>query len=125
GDRAPGAPCHYLPSVLTGVTPEMEIFQTEVFGPVAALIPFETEEDAIALANATDYGLASYAFSSDSARMWRLRDGLEFGMAGINTGVISNEIAPFGGIKESGIGREGGREGIADYLESKYALVAS
>ncbi len=124
GTAAPNLPHHYLPTVLTGITTEMQIARTEVFGPVAALIPFETEEQAIALANSTDYGLASYFYTRDMARIWRLRDALEFGMVGVNACALGNEIAPFGGIKESGIGREGGREGIDDYLESKYALVA-
>jgi succinate-semialdehyde dehydrogenase/glutarate-semialdehyde dehydrogenase len=125
GAVAEGAPQHYLPTVMTGVTTQMQIAGTEVFGPVAALIPFDTEEEAIEIANSTEYGLASYFYTTDTARMWRVRDALEFGMVGVNTCALGNEIAPFGGVKESGIGREGGREGIEEYLESKYALMVS
>lgn len=124
GATAQDMPKHYLPTVMTGITTEMQIAGTEVFGPVAALIPFETEEEAIAIANSTEYGLASYFYTTDTARMWRVKDALEFGMVGVNTCALGNEIAPFGGVKESGIGREGGREGIEEYLESKYALMA-
>jgi succinate-semialdehyde dehydrogenase/glutarate-semialdehyde dehydrogenase len=124
GTTAEDMPKHYLPTVMTGITTEMQITGTEVFGPVAALIPFETEEEAIAIANSTEYGLASYFYTQNAARMWRVKDALEFGMVGVNTCALGNEIAPFGGVKESGIGREGGREGIEEYLESKYALMA-
>jgi succinate-semialdehyde dehydrogenase/glutarate-semialdehyde dehydrogenase len=125
GALAPDMPHHYLPTVLTNITTQMQITGTEVFGPVAALIPFDSEEEAVTIANSTEYGLASYFYTQDTARMWRVKDALEFGMVGVNTCALSNEIAPFGGIKESGIGREGGREGIEEYLESKYALMAS
>ena len=124
GDTVSTAPNHYQPTVLTGVTHDMPIARTEIFGPVAALIPFETEAEAIALANSTEYGLAAYAYTSDKGRQWRLRDQLEFGMIGVNACALSNEIAPFGGVKESGIGREGGRHGIEEYLETKYTLLA-
>nr|WP_255723060.1 NAD-dependent succinate-semialdehyde dehydrogenase [Thalassobius sp. Cn5-15] len=124
GKRAEDAPYHYLPTVMTGITTNMQIAGTEVFGPVAALIPFESEDEAVEIANSTEYGLASYFYTTDTARMWRVRGALEFGMVGVNTCALGNEIAPFGGVKESGIGREGGREGIEEYLESKYALMA-
>jgi succinate-semialdehyde dehydrogenase/glutarate-semialdehyde dehydrogenase len=124
GKRAEDAPYHYLPTVMTGITTNMQIAGTEVFGPVAALIPFDSEEEAVEIANSTEYGLASYFYTTDTARMWRVRGALEFGMVGVNTCALGNEIAPFGGVKESGIGREGGREGIEEYLESKYALMA-
>jgi succinate-semialdehyde dehydrogenase/glutarate-semialdehyde dehydrogenase len=125
GSTVPDQPQHYQPTVMTGISTDMQIAGTEVFGPVAALIPFDTEEEAVEIANSTEYGLASYFYTTDTARMWRVRDALEFGMVGVNTCALGNEIAPFGGVKESGIGREGGREGIDEYLESKYALMAS
>jgi len=92
----------------------------ETFGPVAPLFRFHTEAEAIALANDTEYGLAAYFYSRDIGRCWRLGEALEYGMVGINTGLMSNEVAPFGGIKQSGIGREGSRHGIEEYLEMKY-----
>ena len=110
----------YEPTVLTGVTPDMQIAHEETFGPVAPLIRFTTEDEAIALANATSAGLASYFYSRDIGRIWRVGDQLEYGMVGINAGVISSEVAPFGGIKESGLGREGSRYGLDDYVEMKY-----
>ena len=97
----------YRPSVLTGVTPEMRMSREETFGPVAAITRFETEEEAIAIANATPYGLAAYFMTTDLARTWRVGEALEYGIVGVNTGLISTEVAPFGGVKESGIGREG------------------
>ncbi|WP_062387231.1 NAD-dependent succinate-semialdehyde dehydrogenase [Demequina iriomotensis] len=111
------------PTVLTGVQPGSEILSTEIFGPVLAIATFETEEEAIALANATEYGLVSYAFTQDLARGHRLIDRLDTGMMGLNAGVVSNAAAPFGGVKQSGIGREGGFEGIHEYLSTKYTLI--
>ncbi|MCW9000575.1 MAG: NAD-dependent succinate-semialdehyde dehydrogenase, partial [Kangiellaceae bacterium] len=113
----------YLPTILTDVTPEMDIFNSEIFGPVASIISFESEEEVIKLANQTEYGLCSYAFTQNMNRVFRLTEQLEFGMLGINEGVLSNPAAPFGGVKESGMGREGGRWGIDDYLETKYVCI--
>ncbi|WP_018898133.1 NAD-dependent succinate-semialdehyde dehydrogenase [Rhizobium sp. 2MFCol3.1] len=114
----------FTPTVLVGATAEMELARDETFGPVAALFRFASEEEAIALANDTSYGLASYIFTSDVDRMWRVTDAIETGMVGVNEGLISNEVAPFGGIKESGLGREGSRYGIEEYLEQKYILIS-
>ena len=111
---------YFEPTVLTGVTPDMKIAQEETFGPVSALFRFQTEEEAIAMANDTEFGLAAYFYTRDAARVWRVGAALEYGIVGINEGIISTEVAPFGGIKESGLGREGSRYGIEDYLEIKY-----
>ncbi len=108
------------PTVLTEVTDEMRVFNEEIFGPVAPLIKFETEGEAIELANKTEFGLASYFYARDIGRIWRVAEGLEYGIVGINEGVISNEMAPFGGMKESGNGREGSKYGVDEYLEIKY-----
>ena len=113
-------PLFFQPTVISGVTQSMRITQEETFGPVAPVTRFSTEAEGIALANATDYGLAAYLFSRDAARIWRVSAAIEAGMIGINTGLISNEVAPFGGIKQSGIGREGSIYGIDEYLEHKY-----
>lgn len=110
----------FEPTVLTDVTRDMLIAKEEIFGPVAPLIRFKTEEEAIAIANEVEYGLASYFYARDIKRVWRVGEALEYGMVGINTGAISNEVAPFGGIKSSGLGREGSKYGIDDYLEIKY-----
>lgn len=110
----------YEPTVLTGLTPEMAIANEEVFGPVASIFRFSTEADVIAAANDTPYGLAAYFFANDLGRIWRVSEGLEYGMVGINSGLLMTELAPFGGVKESGIGREGGREGLEEFLETKY-----
>jgi succinate-semialdehyde dehydrogenase/glutarate-semialdehyde dehydrogenase len=110
----------YEPTVLTGVTPDMRIANEETFGPIAPLIPFATEDEVVDLANATTAGLAAYFYSRDIGRIWRVAERLEYGMVGINAGVISSEVAPFGGIKESGLGREGSRYGLDDYVEMKY-----
>ena len=114
----------FEPTVLINVTPEMKIAREETFGPVAPLFSFDTEEQAIAMANDTEFGLAAYFYTDSSQRMWRVAEALEYGMVGHNTGLISNEVAPFGGIKQSGIGREGSRSGIEEYLESKYICTA-
>jgi len=114
----------YEPTVLADATPAMELGQEEIFGPVAPLFRFETEEEAIALANDTSVGLASYFYTRDMARVWRVAEALEYGMAGVNTGLISNAMAPFGGVKESGLGREGSKYGIEDYLTLKYVCLA-
>jgi len=110
----------FQPTLLVNVTPDMKVTHEETFGPVAPLFRFETEEEALALANATEFGLASYFYASDMGRIWRGSEGLESGIVGINTGIISTEVAPFGGVKESGVGREGSKYGIEDYLEIKY-----
>jgi succinate-semialdehyde dehydrogenase/glutarate-semialdehyde dehydrogenase len=110
----------FTPTVLTGATADMRIFREEIFGPVAPVVRFETEAEAIALANATPYGLAAYFFSRDVGRCWRVAEAIEAGMVGINEGLISTEVAPFGGVKESGLGREGGSEGLEEYFETKY-----
>ncbi|MBI4997405.1 MAG: NAD-dependent succinate-semialdehyde dehydrogenase [Rhodocyclales bacterium] len=115
---------YYQPTVLIGVTREMRCAREEIFGPVAPLFRFQTEADAIELANATEYGLAGYFFARDLGRVWRVAEALEYGIVGVNTGIISNEVAPFGGVKQSGIGREGSRYGIEDYLEIKYVCLA-
>ncbi|MDN4476642.1 NAD-dependent succinate-semialdehyde dehydrogenase [Demequina sp. SYSU T00192] len=111
------------PTVVTDVQPGSEILATEIFGPVLAIATFETEDQAIALANSTEYGLVSYAYTRDLARGQRLIDRLDTGMMGLNAGVVSNAAAPFGGVKQSGIGREGGAEGIHEYLSTKYTLI--
>ena len=110
----------YKPTVMTNVTNDMKIFYEETFGPVAPLIKFSGDEEVIKMANDTNYGLAGYFFSKDIGRIWRVAEALEYGMIGVNAGVISTEVAPFGGIKESGIGREGAAEGLDEYLEIKY-----
>ncbi|GAC1424239.1 MAG: NADP-dependent succinate-semialdehyde dehydrogenase [Burkholderiaceae bacterium] len=110
----------YEPTVLSDITADMKIMREETFVPVAAVIRFSTEEEVIAAANDTDFGLASYFYSRDIGRVWRVAEQLEYGMVGINTGLISNEVAPFGGVKQSGLGREGSRYGMDEYLEMKY-----
>ena len=113
----------YAPTILTGVTPDMAVFRNEIFGPVAPITVFDTEAEAIALANDTEFGLASYFYTRDIGRVWRVSEALEYGIVGVNEGIISNEMAPFGGVKESGSGREGSKYGIEDYLEIKYVLM--
>jgi len=110
----------FTPTVLTEVTQAMRVATEETFGPLAPLFRFETEDEVIAMANDTEFGLAAYVFTEDRRRIWRVSEQLETGMVGVNTGLISNEVAPFGGIKQSGLGREGSRHGIDDYLELKY-----
>ncbi len=110
----------FQPTVLTGVRPEMAVSSEETFGPLAPIYRFDTDEEVIGLANDTESGLASYFYTRDTKRIWKLAEALEYGMVGINTGLISTEVAPFGGVKESGTGREGSRHGIKEYLELKY-----
>jgi succinate-semialdehyde dehydrogenase / glutarate-semialdehyde dehydrogenase len=110
----------YAPTVISGVPREAAMVNEETFGPVAALARFSGEDEAIALANDTPYGLAAYFYSRDMGRIWRVSEALEYGILGINTGFISTEVAPFGGVKESGIGREGSKYGIDEWLEIKY-----
>jgi len=110
----------FEPTVLTDVTPEMIVAREETFGPISPLFRFKTEEEAIAMSNDTEFGLAAYFYTRDSARTWRVSQALEYGIVGVNEGIISTEVAPFGGVKESGLGREGSKYGIEDYLEIKY-----
>jgi len=110
----------FEPTVIAGVTTAMDVARQEIFGPVAPLFRFDTEEEAIAMANDTEFGLAAYLYTGNLARTWRVSEALEYGMVGINTGLISTEVAPFGGIKNSGLGREGSRHGLDEYLELKY-----
>ena len=109
--------------MLTGVTADMKIFSEETFGPVAPLFRFKTDDEVIELANRTEFGLASYFYSRDIGRIWRVAEALEYGMVGVNTGLITTEVAPFGGVKQSGIGREGSKYGIEEYLEVKYVCM--
>jgi succinate-semialdehyde dehydrogenase/glutarate-semialdehyde dehydrogenase len=113
----------FQPTILADVTSDMAVAREETFGPVAALLRFKTDEEAVRMANDTDFGLAAYLFSRDIGRIWRVAEALEYGMVGINTGLISTAVAPFGGMKQSGIGREGSRYGIDDYLEVKYLCI--
>jgi succinate-semialdehyde dehydrogenase / glutarate-semialdehyde dehydrogenase len=113
----------YAPTVITGVTADAAMASEETFGPVAGIARFDTEDEAVRQANDTPYGLASYFYSRDVGRIWRVSEGLEYGIVGINTGVISTEVAPFGGVKESGIGREGSKYGIEEWLELKYLCI--
>ncbi len=123
GAPAEHGPCFYQPTILTGVTSDMAVFRNEIFGPVAPVVRFKDEAEAIALANDTEFGLASYVYTRDIGRVWRVSEALEYGIVGVNEGIISNEMAPFGGVKESGSGREGSKYGIEDYLEIKYILM--
>jgi succinate-semialdehyde dehydrogenase/glutarate-semialdehyde dehydrogenase len=115
---------YFEPTVLANVTEDSLIFKEETFGPVAPLFRFKTDDEVIAMANNTEFGLASYFFSRDIGRVWRVAEALEYGMVGVNTGMISNEVAPFGGVKQSGLGREGSHHGIDEYLEIKYIAMA-
>ncbi|MBO7766205.1 NAD-dependent succinate-semialdehyde dehydrogenase [Burkholderia pseudomallei] len=114
----------FEPTVLTGVKPDMDVAKEETFGPLAPLFRFASEEELVRLANDTEFGLAAYLYSRDIGRVWRVAEALEYGMVGINTGLISNEVAPFGGVKQSGLGREGSHYGIDDYVVIKYLCVA-
>ena len=123
GKRSELGATFFEPTVLTGVTQDMKVAKEETFGPLAPLFRFKTEDEAVAMANDTEFGLAAYLFTQNTARQWRVGEALEYGMVGINTGAISNEIAPFGGVKQSGLGREGSKFGIEEYLEMKYLCV--
>ncbi len=120
GSRSDLGLCFIEPTILTDVNDDMRVFREEIFGPVAPLFKFRSEDEAIAMANDTPFGLACYFYSRDIGRIWRVAEGLEYGIVGINEGIISNEMAPFGGVKESGQGREGSKYGLDDYLEIKY-----
>jgi succinate-semialdehyde dehydrogenase/glutarate-semialdehyde dehydrogenase len=113
----------YEPTILSNVTSDMLITYEETFGPVAPIIPFESDEEVLKLANNSQYGLASYFYSRDIGRIWKAAEALEYGIVGVNTGIISNEVAPFGGIKQSGLGREGSAYGMDEYLELKYVCL--
>ncbi|PWK86998.1 succinate-semialdehyde dehydrogenase/glutarate-semialdehyde dehydrogenase [Lentzea atacamensis] len=123
GELPDGPGCFYPPTVLTGVTADAAVTQTEIFGPVAALRTFDDEDEVVAAANHTDWGLVSYVFTRDLDRALRVSERLESGMVGLNTGVVSNPAAPFGGVKQSGLGREGGRAGMDGFLEYKYIAI--
>jgi succinate-semialdehyde dehydrogenase/glutarate-semialdehyde dehydrogenase len=110
----------FAPTVLANVTREMRLFREEIFGPVAPLVKFRDDDEAVALANDTEYGLAGYFFTRDVNRAWKIAERLEYGMVSINDGILSNEVSPFGGVKESGLGREGGVEGLEEFLETKF-----
>lgn len=120
GKRLSADTTFFQPTILTGVTPDMIVAREETFGPVAPIFRFNTEAEAIQMANDTEFGLAAYFYSRDIGRIWRVGEALEYGMVGINEGLISNEVAPFGGVKESGLGREGSKYGMEDFLEIKY-----
>ena len=123
GSKRDGAGYFYEPTVLSDVPPEAELLREEIFGPVAPVASFESEDDAIAAANNTEYGLVAYVYTRDIKRALRVIEGLDTGMVGLNQGIVSNPAAPFGGVKQSGFGREGGKEGINEYLETKYVAV--
>jgi succinate-semialdehyde dehydrogenase/glutarate-semialdehyde dehydrogenase len=118
-----GPGCFFEPTVLTGVSPDSDIARQEIFGPVVTLSVFGDEREAVQLANDTEYGLASYVYTQDLGRAHRMITALDAGMTAINVGSVSNAAAPFGGVKQSGLGREGGAEGIQEYLEVKYATI--
>ena len=120
GKKSSMGACFYEPTILTNVSTDMRVFSEEIFGPVAPIFKFEDEAQAIQMANDTEFGLAAYFYTRDIGRVWRVGEALEYGIVGINEGIISNEMAPFGGVKESGSGREGSKYGIEDYLEIKY-----
>ncbi|MCP4877442.1 MAG: NAD-dependent succinate-semialdehyde dehydrogenase [Gammaproteobacteria bacterium] len=120
GNRSELGSHFFEPTILTNVNSEMRVFREEIFGPIAPLFKFSTEEEVIQMANDTEFGLACYFYSRDIGRIWRVAEGLEYGIVGINEGIISNEMAPFGGVKESGQGREGSKYGLDDYTEIKY-----
>jgi succinate-semialdehyde dehydrogenase/glutarate-semialdehyde dehydrogenase len=124
GSRHPLGGTFFQPTVLTGVTAAMKVAREETFGPLAPLFVFDTEQSAIRMANDTEFGLAAYVYTRDLGRSFRVCEQLEYGMVGLNTGLISTEVAPFGGVKESGMGREGSKYGIEDYLEIKYLSIA-
>ena len=124
GTTVDGAGYFYAPTVLAGVGEDASLMREEIFGPVAPVVGFDDEEEAIAAANDTEYGLVSYVYTSDLKRAFRVCERLETGMIGLNQGMVSNPAAPFGGVKASGFGREGGAEGIEEYLEVKYVAMA-
>ncbi len=124
GNSSDLGPLFFEPTVVTGVTPEMKVAKEETFGPLAPLFRFKDEDEVIAMANDTIFGLASYFYARDLSRVYKVAEALEYGIVGVNTGIISTEVAPFGGVKQSGLGREGSRHGIEDYLEMKYICMS-
>lgn len=120
GDKNPVSKLAFNPTIITDITPDMDIFSQEIFGPIAPVFVFDTEEEVLKLANDTIYGLAAYFYTKDLGRSWRVSEGLEYGMVAQNTGLLSTEVAPFGGVKQSGFGREGSKYGIEDYITIKY-----
>jgi succinate-semialdehyde dehydrogenase/glutarate-semialdehyde dehydrogenase len=124
GSAREGAGYFYEPTVLAGVPADARLLAEEIFGPVAPVIAFDSDDEAIAAANRTEYGLVSYVYTRDLERAFRVCEAIESGMIGLNQGVVSNPAAPFGGVKQSGFGREGGFEGIGEYLETKYVAMA-
>lgn len=124
GKQHQQGPCFFEPTVIVDATPDMKIAREETFGPVAALFRFKDDAEAVKMANDTEFGLASYFYGRDIGRVWRVTEALEYGIVGVNTGLISTEVAPFGGVKESGLGREGSHYGIEDYLEIKYVCMS-
>jgi succinate-semialdehyde dehydrogenase/glutarate-semialdehyde dehydrogenase len=124
GNRSNLGSTYFEPTVLTGVTPDMQIFREETFGPVAPLFRFKTEDEVIAMANDTIFGLAAYFYAKDLSRVYKVAEALEYGIIGVNTGIISTEVAPFGGVKQSGLGREGSHHGMDEYLELKYICMS-
>lgn len=123
GEPPEGPGYFYPPTVLSGVDPSSDLMGEEIFGPVAPVIPFDTEEEVVELANDTPWGLVGYLFTTDMSRAFRVSEQVEVGMMGLNTGLVSNPAAPFGGVKASGLGREGGRVGIEEFLEIKYLAI--
>jgi succinate-semialdehyde dehydrogenase/glutarate-semialdehyde dehydrogenase len=123
GEPHPMGGNYVVPTLLTGVTPDMRICREETFGPLAGITPFDTEDEAIALANDTEYGLAAYFYTTDAHRTWRVAEALEAGIVGINEGIVSTPVAPFGGVKSSGLGREGSKYGLEEFLEIKYLCI--
>ena len=124
GDRHEKGGTFFQPTIITGATQDMVFAQEETFGPMAPLFKFDTEEEVLGYANDTIFGLAAYFYARDVGRITRVNEGLEYGIVGVNTGIISTEAAPFGGVKQSGLGREGSRHGIEDFLELKYTCLA-
>ncbi|MCQ4346875.1 NAD-dependent succinate-semialdehyde dehydrogenase [Pseudomonas stutzeri] len=124
GQPHAAGPLFFQPTILADVVPGMQLLDEEIFGPVTPVVHFSSDAEVLRLANDTPYGLAAYFYSRDVGRVWRIAEQLEYGMVGVNTGLISNEVAPFGGVKESGLGREGSKYGIEDYLEMKYLCLA-
>ena len=120
GNRSDMGTCFVEPTILENASDDMRVFREEIFGPILPLFKFKTEDEAIAMANDTEFGLCAYFYARDIGRIWRVSEALEFGMVGINEGIISNEAAPFGGMKESGQGREGSKYGLDSYQEIKY-----
>ncbi|MEM6482302.1 MAG: aldehyde dehydrogenase family protein, partial [Pseudomonadota bacterium] len=124
GEPVQGAGYFLPPTILTGVTQDMLVSQDETFGPLAPLFKFENEDDVIAMANDTIFGLAAYFYAKDLSRVYKVAEALEYGIVGVNTGIISTEVAPFGGVKQSGLGREGSHHGIDEFLEMKYVCLS-